>query len=135
METKQYIGIPFLDHGEDRNGCDCYGLIRMVYREQLGIELPYMGDKYSNAYARHEINKAVAQAEREYWNYDVTSELWKPYDIMVFSRAGDEAHVGLYIEPSYMLHIVAGAQTTRARYDTNEWKHRLVRVARHVDAS
>jgi len=38
--ANRYVGIPYLFRGLDRTGIDCYGLLRLVYREQLGIELP-----------------------------------------------------------------------------------------------
>jgi cell wall-associated NlpC family hydrolase len=135
METKQYIGIPFLDHGRNREGCDCYGLVFLVYREQFGIALPDLGDGYSCAYERGEVDATAAEALSETWNRDVTAEPWKAGDVMVFRRAGVEAHVGLYVRPGYMLHVVAGQQTTLERYDTSVWKNRLSRVVRHVDAS
>ena len=135
METKQYIGIPFLDHGRNREGCDCYGLVWLVYREQFGIDLPDLGDGYSCAYERGEVDATAAEALSETWNRDVTAESWKAGDVMVFRRAGVEAHVGLYVRPGYMLHVVAGQQTTLERYDTSVWKNRLSRVVRHVDAS
>src|SRR5512134_1374594 len=40
-----YVGIPYLDHGAARSGCDCWGLVRLIYRERTRIELPsYAGD-------------------------------------------------------------------------------------------
>lgn len=134
METRQYIGIPFLDHGRTREGCDCYGLVRLVYREQLGLDLPDLGDGYSCAYERGEVDSTVAGTLSETWNRDVTADPWQAGDVMIFRRAGVEAHVGLYVRPGYMLHVVAGQQTAIERYDTSVWKNRLSRVIRHVDA-
>lgn len=34
-----YTGIPFKDKGRDFNGCDCYGLLMLYYKNELGIEI------------------------------------------------------------------------------------------------
>jgi len=40
MDMIEYIGIPFLEDGNDRNGLDCWRLVVMVYKERLNIDLP-----------------------------------------------------------------------------------------------
>ena len=40
MSLSNFVGIPHADLGRDRAGCDCYGLLRLVYAEDLGIALP-----------------------------------------------------------------------------------------------
>lgn len=40
MIVNDFIGIPFVDKGRDIKGCDCYGLIKLYYKEILNIDIP-----------------------------------------------------------------------------------------------
>lgn len=35
-----YVGVPYLVNGRATTGWDCWGLVKAVYHDQLGIELP-----------------------------------------------------------------------------------------------
>ena len=36
----KYIGIPYLDKGRTFAGCDCYGLVKLYYKNELNIDIP-----------------------------------------------------------------------------------------------
>lgn len=38
--ARQYIGLPFVLGGRTKEGLDCWGLVKVVYQEVKGIELP-----------------------------------------------------------------------------------------------
>ena len=48
--SNAYIGLPHVALGRERRGCDCWGLVRLVYREQLGIALPAYTPDRRNRY-------------------------------------------------------------------------------------
>lgn len=131
MDIRTYLRIPFRDHGRGFDGCDCWGLAQLVYREELGIELPDLGDAYSTAYARGEVNEVVRATLAEPWNIDVTNGLYQLWDVMIFRRSREETHVGLYFAPGKMLHTLEGAGTCLERYDGVQWARKLTRVIRH----
>lgn len=37
---EKYIGIPFIDKGRDFKGCDCYGLAKLYFKNELDIDIP-----------------------------------------------------------------------------------------------
>ncbi len=131
-DLSQYIGIPFKDHGRDRNGCDCWGLVKLVLKEQLGLPTPDLGDLYDNAYNREAVDGLLHTNSNTEWNYDVTNEERKPLDILIFTRAGVETHVGLHVSKGVMLHIMEGIDSCFERYDSIRWSRRLSRVARPI---
>jgi murein DD-endopeptidase len=36
----QFVGIPYVAHGRDYAGADCWGLLYLFYRDVLGVQIP-----------------------------------------------------------------------------------------------
>ena len=128
MWTDEYIGLPFLHNGRDRNGLDCWGLIQLVYQEKLGIELPTYGGIYkdSSPQTMREIGIAMDR-ERERWR--AVSQP-KDYDVVLLKIAGKlPTHVGV-VSGKFFLHIMSGTESIIERMDNLMWAHRISGVYR-----
>lgn len=97
-----YVGIHFVDGGRDASGCDCWGLVHLVYREVLGIDLPTYGEISAHDVAR------VTERIRE----DSAGAPWlpvlvaaQPFDVLVMR--GKPLHVGLMVDAAHVLHVEA----------------------------
>ena len=131
----KYIGIPFKDHGCGFDGCDCYGLVSLLYKTEFGLSLPQVGDLYKNAYDRKDVNSAL-DYQLANWNWCRVlkkDEPLQPFDMLVFRIAGTDHHVGMWIKPGYMLHIIEGCNAGIEAYDGIRWKRQLHRVVRHTE--
>lgn len=115
-----YVGIPYLDRGRDRSGADCWGLARLVYREQQGIELPSFDGLYANA-NDGAVDEIVAM-EREGWTQHA-----EPAEghLVLFRILGRESHVGVYIGEGKFLHAREGHAACIERLDSGAWRHRI----------
>lgn len=134
MDVGKYIGIPFKDCGRDFDGADCWGLVRLVWKEERGIVMPDMGDAYSSAFARGEVGKTAALLEAGEWNIDVTDRPRRELDVLVFSFQTVDLHVGLWVAPGEMLHVMRGMNAAVERYTGCKWGKRFSRALRPVGA-
>lgn len=139
MDTKElnrivdkYVGIPFKDHGDTFEGCDCYGLVKLIYREEFGLLLPEVGDLYTSAYQRYQVDNTLSAHINYDWCKKVPKEeQYNPFDMLVFRIAGTDHHVGLYIREGFMLHVIEGSDSGVERYTGVRWSRQLHRVIRH----
>lgn len=128
--SNHYIGLPYVEFGRTRDGCDCWGLACIIYREELNITLPdYLG--YGSADEHGEIAALIAGAE--------TSPLWVPvsgdalaFDIAVFRRGRFSTHLGIVIRHGLMIHMVGDDQAKVQGYTDGPYKHRLSGHYRHA---
>jgi cell wall-associated NlpC family hydrolase len=100
--VKNYIGIPFVSNGRTMEGCDCYGLLRLVFMRECNHYLPELSNDYENALNIRETailfekNMPVLLAGR--------LEAPEEKAIAVIRERGSLCHVGLYAGDSHILH-------------------------------
>lgn len=110
--TAKYIGIPFVDLGRDINGCDCWGLVRLIMFDECGIHLPSLHTQYlsEKSYVRvsEEINN---QKKHECWTH-VEEGRQQTFDVVEMScpiKVGGAwsfppLHVGILASPTWVIH-------------------------------
>lgn len=98
----QYIDIPFADHGRGHQGCDCYGLVRLVLREQFGLELPELLAGYADTGMVEEIARMIDH-HRPLLGFDEVAAA-QLGDVAHLRRGRDGCHLGLMLSPYLLLH-------------------------------
>ena len=125
----RYIGLPWADRGRTREGVDCWGLVRLVYSEELNIDLESYADLY-----RDPLSPAASIALEE------GAALWerieigreRPFDVAIFSEGRAASHVGIVCGPSAMLHVLQGRDACIENYERPAWRPRLLEFRRHL---
>ena len=122
MWSNNYIGIPFKEKGRDRSGADCWGLVRLIYKEQYNIDLPSFVNEYPSVDDRDRIHELIAQY-KEAWN-PVTGP--SEGSVVLFRILGSETHIGVALNEQEFVHVREGSDSVIERFDSAVWKNRLI---------
>lgn len=123
-----YIGLPYVDKGRDRTGCDCWGGVRLVLGEVFGVELPDYADSYTTANDGRSVAAAVAHGLETGWQRVQTAQAG---DLLILRIAGRPWHCALMVTPERFLHWLppapSGVQSFSLveRLDSPRWAKRL----------
>lgn len=121
--AEQYLRIPFVDRGETHAGCDCWGLLRLILKEQAGLDIPSYSDIKPGDWAR-KVREIVGGAESgEQWER-IEPGRERAFDGVlmrghvrdngrVFSRP---LHVACVISPGRLIHAEDGFGVTVGDY-------------------
>lgn len=124
MEYLKYIGIPYRDHGDHYDGCDCYGICKLVYKDQRNIELPDYGFLYASSGNTVEAADTIKSAHESGNNWTAVDGELEPFDILLFEVMGFISHVGVYIGDNLFLHCMKGKETCLENINSADWTHR-----------
>ena len=126
---KQYIGIPYENKGRNFNGCDCFGLVRLFYRNEYGSELPEVND-YLDASNGEDANKSLMNNKAGY--VKVPFESREAGDILLLRVNGLPTHLGIVINDKNMIHTMKGCESVVEDYSSYKWNNRIEGIYRWV---
>ena len=126
----RYIGIPFVDGGRTIKGLDCWGLFRLVYSEQFGIELPSYGE--ISAMDLLTVARAINGGQED-WFVPPDPREFDAVALRLYSH-GWIAHVGVLTDPKHVLHIEHNTDSVVVPINHHTVKHRIAGFRRHREA-
>lgn len=100
----RFIGIPFADGEQSFNGANCYGLVRLFYKEHLNIEIPELkiNSEHSNM-----VWATYLKEISNNWDY---SDEPLPFDVVAMAHDITHPkivqHVGVYLGNGKVLHTL-----------------------------
>ena len=126
----KYINIKYVHQGESLSGCDCYGLIKLIFKTEKGINLPDY--EYSSEWYQEGKNYITENVEKlSHWLKVRYPE--KPFDVIFFYQTPARIivnHIGLYIDDDKFIHI---SELYKSRIDrlTPHWVNRIYHTIRY----
>lgn len=123
IAVNKYIGIPFKVGGRDREGCDCWGLVRLVLKEQCGISVPSL----SSDYATLKDGGKIAALVEDTKPLVAARQLPGPVSgaVVVIKARGLPMHVGLMIDERHVLHVGKGYNAIVEKVDGPRLKGKI----------
>ena len=131
--VNEYIGLTFKEHGRDREGVDCWGLVRLVLADQFGRYLPSYAEGYGSTEDAKDIGRLVRGEMAPWCQLEIGEE--RPGDVVLMRMMNQPMHVGVVVagqsDGSWMLHIEDGIDACLETYDGAKWRRRVLGIYRY----
>lgn len=129
-----YLEYEFVKGGRSpETGFDCYGLVRHVLIQELGVALPNYGVELSNRLeaekAQSEVIEIMEGSEFPDGWTEVKGSI-KKFDVL-WLRSIYPVHYGIAISSKDFLHIEAGKNSVIESIHESRWSNKLLGVYRH----
>jgi cell wall-associated NlpC family hydrolase len=106
--VNDYVGVPYLVNGRDRQGWDCWGVVMAAFVEQRGIELPdWRVDTMPDGFisAEDSASRITAGADDEIGRgHAIELPAPEPWAIVLVRRRLLAHHVGVMVSSTHLLH-------------------------------
>lgn len=110
LASAQWIGVRYRGGGNDKNGVDCSGFVRAIYREVYGVELPRRSEEqYETAILKHRRSKSRLEQG----------------DLVFFDSAssgGRCSHVGIYLKDGKFVHASSSRGVIVSDLESSYWR-------------
>lgn len=128
----KYLQIPFKTNGRDRSGLDCWGLVWLIYQQELGIDLPSYSHLYDDTTDPAQVGMVCAE-DRTAFALQIEPHQRQPFDVVLLRMRGMPMHVAICTKKQWMLHCSAGVGVSHEKIYSMRWADRLLGFYRHAD--
>ena len=101
MKLYDYLMIQFKWNGRDFDGCDCYGLIMLYYKHELGIKLR---DYQHNQKHEHKID-AKYYKDNALNDFEEVDKPRANDCVIMYNSKGERKHIGIILKNNVVMHI------------------------------
>ncbi len=113
--VRSYIGVPYAYGGESRDGMDCSGFVRIIYRKVYGVELPR------------------SSADMFRCGRSVGRRSLRPGDLVFFGTSGKGVtHVGIYMGGGKFAHVSRSRGVVISKLGSTYYRWRYIGARRIV---
>ena len=114
MDLIKYLKIPFRHQGRDFSGADCFGMLLLFYKHELGIELPDYDKDYPEDWWTEQ--SLITDLYKEY-QFKKVKTFEKGHVILFKNTSTIPGHIGIVLDDSTFLHMTrTGAGTNNYLY-------------------
>jgi cell wall-associated NlpC family hydrolase len=139
-DFSKYINIKYKHKGRDFTGCDCFGLIYIIYKQERNIELPnYLDINYGcylNEKEEDHIEKLYDYNTKNKWI--IATLPYRLWDCLIFYASQKKVvadHIGMYIGDGKFIHTSAGLNISLVSRLDKFWSTRVYGGARYIGRS
>lgn len=129
MWWNKYVGTKFAEKGRSAEGVDCWGLVCLIYKNELGIDLPHYLECYNSTNDTQLLAKLIDDESKAKWVEQTTP---KEFDVLVLKVDGLPFHVGIYTHDRKFIHCEKGFNTVVSKLDSMRWVGKMTGVFRWV---
>lgn len=129
----KYQNIPFVKQGWDFTGVHCWGLVHLIYKHELKVNLPTYGE--ISATDLRNVSKKITDGHNgDKWSV-VERDKLKPFDVIVMKFAGSKriGHCGLYVGDGRVMHCEAATDVAIVPFSHHTVKNRIAAFRRYKD--
>lgn len=127
----KYIGIPFVKRKDKLDGADCFGLVRLIYREEVNTDIFKHQSDADNI--RSIIIEYMQESQKNWINvknpqmFDVIAMARDPYHPNIIQ------HYGIYIGNGKMIHTLKELGSHVSKIE--DYKYCIKAYHRHKEAN
>lgn len=121
----KYLLIPYKSQGSDWKGCDCFGLVKLYYQTEFGIELKT--PDYASDWYKAEPKRIMKEYSK--YGFKRVKEI-QPGDLLVLNDEGYPRHLGVVVSSENFLHTTIKGTACHS-YVQGQWADKIAMILRY----